>query len=99
MVLMLDLTPEQESRLYAEAKRLGMDIAHYVMCKLELEPLPKLLTAAELLALPRDERDRYLAAAAEDAVPFYESDLARPVGERDPTALTVLDGEPFHDDA
>ena len=53
--------------------------------------------AAYLLTLPRTERRRILAAAAEAAAPAYEADLARPVADRDLTAFTALDGEPFLD--
>ncbi len=51
--------------------------------------------AAYLLTLPRAERNRILAEAATEAAPEYEADLALPVGERELTALTALDGEPF----
>lgn len=53
--------------------------------------------AAYLLTLSRAERRRILAAAAEAAAPAYEADLARPVAERELTAFTALDGEPFLD--
>lgn len=55
--------------------------------------------AAMLLMLPRAERNRILASAAEAAAPEYEADLARPVAERELTAFTALDGEPFLDDS
>ena len=55
------------------------------------------LTARELLSLPADKRDAYLRAAAEDAAPLYEADLALPPSERELTALTALDGEPLHE--
>ena len=51
--------------------------------------------AAYLLTLPRAERSRIMAAGAESAVPWYEADLAIPVSERELTAFTALDGEPF----
>ena len=51
--------------------------------------------AATLLTLPRAERSRILALAAEAAAPEYEADLALPVAERELTAFTALDGEPF----
>lgn len=53
--------------------------------------------AATLLTLPRAERNQILALAAA-AAPEYEADLALPVAERDLTALTALDGEPFLED-
>ncbi len=55
--------------------------------------------AATLLTLPRAERNRILALAADAAAPEYEADLARPVAERELTAFTALDGEPFLDDS
>jgi len=54
------------------------------------------MDAAYLLSLPRTERNRILAIAAESAAPLYEADLALPVAERDLTAFTALDGEPFY---
>ena len=54
--------------------------------------------AATLLTLPRAERNRILASAAEAAAPEYEADLARPAAERELTAFTALDGEPFLED-
>jgi len=54
--------------------------------------------AAYLLTLPRAERNRILAEAAEAAAPEYEADLALPVSERELTAFTALDGEPFLED-
>ncbi len=56
---------------------------------------PQRLTARELLRMPPEEIDRYLAAAVKTAVPFYAEDLARPVADRELTAFTALDGEPF----
>lgn len=61
-------------------------------------PAPEKLDAAYLLTLPRAERNRILAKAAEAAAPEYEADLARPVSERELTAFTALDGEPFLED-
>jgi hypothetical protein len=55
------------------------------------------VTARELLSMPADERAVILAAAAEDAAPLYERDLTLPVADRELTALTALDGEPWHD--
>ena len=58
----------------------------------------KQVDAAYLLTLPRTERNRLLAEAAAKAAPEYEADLALPVSERDLTAFTALDGEPFFDE-
>ncbi len=60
---------------------------------------PERIDAAYLLTLPRPERNRILAQAAEAAAPEYEADLALPVAERELTAFTALDGEPFLDEA
>ncbi len=59
---------------------------------------PEAIDAAYLLTLPRAERNRLLAQAAEAAAPEYEADLALPPAERELTAFTALDGEPFLDD-
>lgn len=59
---------------------------------------PKAISARELLALSPEERDRFLSAQAEHAAPIYDADLARPAAERELTAFTALDGEPFLDD-
>jgi len=61
-------------------------------------PAQERTDAAYLLTLPRAERHRILAAAAASAAPEYEADLALPVGERELTAFTALDGEPFLED-
>ena len=53
--------------------------------------------AAYLLTLPRAERNQILAQAAESAAHNYEADLALPVAQRELTAFTALDGEPFFD--
>jgi hypothetical protein len=55
--------------------------------------------ATTLLTLPRAERNQILALAAEAAAPEYEADLALPVAERELTAFTALDGEPFLEDS
>jgi hypothetical protein len=57
----------------------------------------KALTARELLAMASEDRQRLLAAQAEDAEALYETDLERGVEERELTALTALDAEPFDD--
>jgi len=60
-----------------------------------MTPVAENIDAAYLLTLPRAERNRILAKAAEAAAPEYEADLAHPVAERELTAFTALDGEPF----
>lgn len=60
------------------------------------DPAPQERTdAAYLLTLPRTERRRILVAAAAAAAPLYEADLSLPAAERELTAFTALDGEPF----
>ncbi len=63
-----------------------------------MTPVIERTDAAYLLTLPRAERNKILAKAAESAAPEYEADLARPVAERELTAFTALDGEPFLED-
>ena len=60
-----------------------------------MTPIAEKTDAAYLLTLPRAERNRILALAAEAAAPEYEADLVRPVAERELTTFTALDGEPF----
>ena len=59
---------------------------------------PERIDAAYLLTLPRAERNCLLAEAAAKAAPEYEADLALPVAERELTAFSALDGEPFFDE-
>jgi hypothetical protein len=95
MSLILDLPPETELRLQAEAARHGQKPAEFVLNIIERE-LPRAPTARELLAMPPEQRRPYLEAAAAAAAPVYEEDLARPPHERELTALTILDGEDFY---
>ena len=60
-----------------------------------MTPVIEKTDAAYLLTLPRAERNRILAKAAEAAAPGYEADLAQPVAERELTAFTALDGQTF----
>ena len=62
---------------------------------MEIE-LPR-MTVRELLKAPREVRDAYMRAAAEDAAPLYNADLALPPAERELTAFTILDGEPIYE--
>jgi hypothetical protein len=68
------------------------------MNAIERDLSPREFDLNVFLALPREEQERQLAAAAEDAAPLYAADLALPVAERELTAFTTLDGEVFHDD-
>ncbi len=58
---------------------------------------PSYPTARELLKMPREVQDAYLKAAAADAAPLYNADLALPPAERELTAFTILDGEPIYE--
>lgn len=100
MPLILHLTPEQEQTLRREASQHGLNTEEYAIRRLMGEEIPPLkpMTTKELLALPREERERYLAAAAAHAAPLYEADLALPADKRELTAFTALNGEPFYDD-
>ena len=60
-------------------------------------PAPR-IDVAYLLTLPRIERNRILALAAEAAAPEYEADLALPVHERELTAFSASDGKSFFGD-
>lgn len=92
----MTLTREQEAKLQRKAERLGKPAA-LVLDELLAESEPSAPTARQLLALPKAERVRLLQAQAERAASEYESDLARPVSERELTAFTALDGEIFHE--
>lgn len=91
----IELTPELESRLQTEAERHGADVSAYALHLLDSSLPPRYLSASELLRLSPEEREPYLRRAAEDAAPFYNADLALPPSERELTAFTALDGEPF----
>ncbi len=98
MTIMLELTPEVEAQLTRQARQEGLLVKEYVQRAVEQLVKPKEFDINAFLALPRDEQDYILATAAEDAAPLYAADLALPVTERELTAFTALDGEPFHDD-
>jgi len=68
------------------------------MIAVSMGPTPEQSNAAYLLTLPSAERNRIMEQAAEAAAPEYEADLALPVAERELTAFTALDGEPFLDE-
>ncbi len=92
----LTLTREQEAKLQRKAARIGKP-ATVVLDELLEEPEPQVPTARQLLTLPKAERMRILQSQAERAAVEYEADLARPIAERELTAFTALDGEPFQD--
>ncbi len=102
MTLTLTLTAEQEARLKAEAQESGLPMSEYALRRLfghserpTASSGQRHLSARELLAMSPEERGTYLRAAADAAAPIYEADLALPYAERELTALTALDGEPF----
>ena len=95
MTLMIELTPELEARLEAQAKEHGKRLSDYVQNTLEEMVTPKEVDMKTFLSLPREEQNRRLAIAAESAAHLYEADLARPPLDRELTAFTALDGEPF----
>ncbi len=92
----LTLTREQEVKLQRKAARL-VKPAEVVLDELLEEQELQVLSARQLLALPKAERTRILLEQAERAAAEYETDLARPVAERELTAFTALDGEMIHD--
>ena len=95
MTLTIDLTPEIEHRLSAEAARRGQQPTEFIAELLERELKPKEFDLKAFLALPREQQDKVLSAAAEDAAPLYNAELALPVAERELTAFTALDGDDF----
>jgi hypothetical protein len=54
-----------------------------------------MLSPSALMRLPLKERRAALAAGAKLAAPFYNADLAKSPMDRELTAFTALDGEPF----
>lgn len=91
MSLYLELPPELEARLTADAASKGADPAEVVRTLVE-KAYPPRLTVAYLLTLPREEQNRLMSAAMEDAAPLYAADLALPPMERELTAFSALDG-------
>src|SRR5438094_175964 len=92
MTLVIEVTPEVEARLEAAAAKHGLPVAEYAKVLLERQVMP---LAVRVAALPPEEQDRIMAAAAEDAAELYNADLASPPAERELTAFTALDGEDF----
>lgn len=95
MTLIIDLAPEMESRLSAEAARKGQQPTEFILNLLERELKPREFDLETLLALPREEQDGIMQAAFDDAAPLYNADLALPAAERELTAFTALDGDDF----
>ena len=92
MTLVIEITPDVETRLQAAAAKRGLPVAEYAKALLERQVLP---LAVRVAALPPEEQDRLMAAAAEDAADLYNEDLALSPSERELTAFTALDREPF----
>ena len=92
----LTLTREQETKLERKAARLGKPV-EVVLNELLEEQETLRFTARQLFELPKSERGRILRAQAERAAAEYEADLALPANERELTAFTALDGDPFYD--
>lgn len=96
MTRTIELTPEQEAYLEAEARAMGVGEEEALRRVIATVLKPRrFLTPQELLRLPPEEQDDYIRAAVEDAVPFYNSDMALPPQERELTALSTLAGEAF----
>ena len=94
MTLIIEVDPEVEARLQEVAARYGLPVAEYARGVLERQVLPLALRVA---ALPPDEQDRIMTAAADNAADLYNTDLDLPPQERELTAFTALDGEEFSD--
>jgi predicted DNA-binding protein len=97
MTLVIDLSPEIEHRLNVEAARKGQQPSEFVTHLLERELESKEFDLDALLALPRQEQERIMQKAFDDAASEYNADLARPAAQRELTAFTALDGDDFAD--
>ena len=108
---MLELPPDLEHQIREEAAQRGQAVENYLRLIMnnpasrsgsrdadENSARPRESDPAYLLSLPKVERDRIMEAQAIQAAPLYEADLALPVAERELTAFTALDGEPFLED-
>ena len=97
MTIIIELNEEEAAKLNRLAKERGTNAEDAVRSWLATVPPIHLLTARELLRLPKDERERYLRAAAEDAAPLYATDLALPSHERELTAISSVAGLDYND--
>ena len=97
MSITLELPPQTEAALKSEADRNGIPQEEVAAQLIQNGVKSKPLTAREVMALPPDKRRAYMEAAADAAAPLYEADLAKPPAERELTAFTILDSEPFLD--
>ena len=96
MTLTIEVTPELENSAADGGCPAGPPRRGVLRAVLERQVMPLALC---VVALPPDEQDRVMAAAAEEAAEVYNADLALPVNERELTAFTALDGEGFLDPA
>lgn len=97
MNVTLDFAPNMEKRLRDKAAYEGRDADSFVRQIVE-KTLADESDPAYLLSLPLEERRRIMERQAALAAPLYNADLALPVEERELTAFTALDGEPFLED-
>src|ERR1041384_7595415 len=103
MVLTIEVAPEIEAKVRAEAARRGQKPEQYAselvsgaVCNVGFDVEAELDPRA-VMQLPLEERRRILAAGAEAMADLYAADLKLPVEERELTAFTALDGEPFYE--
>lgn len=97
MTVTLDYAPDMEKRLRDKAAHEGRDADSFVRQIVE-KTLADESDPAYLFNLPLDERRRIMQKQFEKAAPLYNPDLALPVAQRELTAFTALDGEPFLED-
>jgi len=89
--MIIELPAEVEEWLSVEAARRGQQPTELVTELLKRELKPKEYDLESLLTLPRDEQERAMTEAFNDAAQLYNADLALPVSERELTAFTSLD--------
>ena len=95
LTLELILNPEEQAQLEIQAQQEGLALEDYL--KSVIARLARPMNVRMQRSLPREECNRLLAIQAASAAPLYEADLARPVEERELTAMTALDGEEVYD--
>ncbi len=103
MVLTIEVGPEIEEKVRAQAARRGQKPEQYAselvagaVCNADLDSESE-MDPRRIMQLPLEERRRILAAAADAMADLYAADLAPPVEQRELTAFTALDFEPFYD--
>jgi hypothetical protein len=104
MSLTLELPEDIVVELRDEASRQGKDAVAFaeILLAEAVQKTKSLRLQKEkeadplyLITLPLEERRRIMRAQFEEAAPEYNADLALPLHERELTAFTALDGEPF----